>query len=54
MTLTEMISAVEKIVQYPEIDGETTLAEWIEMGDWQNMTADEIAAEWDDLSAQAG
>lgn len=53
MTLEEMVEAVEALVEYPEVEGETYLADWIAEGDWQNMTPEEIAAEWDDLSRQA-
>lgn len=28
---------------------ETTLADWMREGDWQNMTPAEMAAEWDEL-----
>jgi hypothetical protein len=29
---------------------ETTLADWMQEGDWQNMTPADMAAEWDELS----
>lgn len=32
---------------------ETTLADWMREGDWQNMTPEAMAAKWDELSAQA-
>ncbi len=53
MTLSEMVEAVEALIEYPEVEGETYLADWIAEGDWQKMTAEEIAAEWDELSRQA-
>jgi hypothetical protein len=31
---------------------ETTLADWMQEGDWQNMTPEQMAAEWDELSEQ--
>ncbi len=31
----------------------TTLADWMREGDWQTSTPEAMAAEWDELSAQA-
>lgn len=31
---------------------ETTLADWMREGDWQNMTPEVMAAEWDALNAK--
>jgi len=51
--LEKMVQDVRALILYPEVDAETDLAEWIESGNWQSMTLQSIAAEWDDLSAQA-
>jgi hypothetical protein len=34
-------------------DGTTALADWMREGDWQTSTPEAMAAEWDELSAQA-
>ena len=53
MSKSELVERVTELVKYPEIEGETTLEEWIEAGDCDDMTPEEIAAEWDWLSSQA-
>lgn len=49
----ELIKEVEKLVKteaYPY--NETSLADWIEEGDTDDMTPEEIAAEWDEINSQ--
>jgi hypothetical protein len=49
----KLIQEVEKLVKteaYPY--NETNLADWIEEGDTDGMTAQEIADEWDEVNSQ--
>ena len=50
--LLDLINKVAGLIEYPEVDGETYLADWIADGDVSGMTAEQIAAEWDKLSSQ--
>ena len=50
--LSDLINEVANLIEYPEVDGETYLADWITDGDVNGMTAEQIAAEWDKLSSQ--
>lgn len=51
--LQSLVEEVRSLVQYPEVEGETTLEDWISEGDTEGMSPADIAAEWDNLSAQA-
>ena len=53
MSKQELIEKVTELVEYPEVEGETYIADWINEGDTEGMTPEEIAAEWDNLSRQA-
>lgn len=47
---SQLIEQVTNLVQTdPEPYNETTLADWITEGDTDDMTPEEIAAEWDSL-----
>lgn len=49
----ELIKEVERLVKtdpYPH--NETSLADWIEEGDTDDMTAQDIANEWDEVNSQ--
>ena len=50
MNKQELIAKVLQLIQTdPDPKGETSLEEWISEGDTDNMTPEEIAAEWDAL-----
>jgi len=48
-----LYAAVVKLVKTnPEPHNETNLMDWIEEGDTENMTPQEIATEWDEVNSQ--
>jgi len=50
MTKQELYDKVSKLVKIPVVKDFTYLSDWIEEGDTDDMTPEEIAAEWDELS----
>jgi hypothetical protein len=53
MDKQELIEKVLDLIQTdPDPAGETSLGEWIENGDTDDMTPEEIAAEWDSLPSK--
>lgn len=51
MNKQDLIDAVKKLITTPEIKDGTNLEDWIMEGDTDDMTPEEIAAEWDALPA---
>lgn len=51
MTKQELINKVRQLIQTSEVKDGTYLTDWIEEGDTDDMTPQEIAQEWDELPA---
>ncbi len=51
--LQNLINTVRELITVQEIANETTLEDWMTEGDTDGMTAQEIANEWDEMSATA-
>lgn len=49
MTKQELYDKVEKLVKTPVVKDGTSLSDWINDGDTDDMTPAEIAQEWDEL-----
>lgn len=51
MTIDQLIKAVLSLIKTPAFKDGTDLSDWIIEGDTDDMTPEEIAAEWDELPA---